>query len=91
MPVHKIRKKPTNVHAIFWAGDNFDEVKEFVGDYVFHEKDDAGSSYLFVYNTQENDWIHVPIGHYVIQGVAGEFYPCSVEVIEQTYDFVEVL
>lgn len=29
------------------------------------------------------------IGDYIIQGVAGELYPCKPDIFEMTYEFVE--
>lgn len=44
---------------------------------------------LEVFNTEERAWIIVPEGHWVMRGVKGELYPCSMDVLLQTYTLVE--
>lgn len=42
-----------------------------------------------IYNSLERCWVNMPRGHYLIRGVAGEFYPCEPEVFAKTYEVIE--
>ena len=35
-------------------------------------------------NTLEG-WVHIPFGHYLIQGMNGEFYPCDPDVFQKRW------
>ena len=76
------RKKPVEVKAVQWTGDNLGEVVRFGSDHIWLD----ASQRLRVETLEGtvvarlNDWI--------IQGVAGEFYPCKPQVFEQTYEAV---
>lgn len=85
MSIRAYRKKPVTVHAIQWTGDNYDEVKEFVGDSMetFHFKDTIGIRTL-------EGTMAAYAGSYIIRGVQGEFYPCRSDIFEETYVEVEL-
>jgi len=74
----KYRKKPVIVEAIryFDHETSHDAVREFVTAPI----DEVGRLEhqwtLEILNTAEKCWIPVPKGHWIIKGVAGEFYPC---------------
>lgn len=76
----KYRKKPVVIEAVRWRGDNAGECH-----------DHAGSAFRVVgqaqvYAEKEDTWVNCPVGHYVIKGVAGEFYPCDPDVFAATYE-----
>lgn len=76
------RKKPVEVEAMQFTGDNYEEVISWA------DSDD-------VYRrTFESDRIEVVTHHglaqaekgdWVVKGVDGEFYPCRPDVFEKTY------
>lgn len=80
-------KRPVEIQAVQWTGENEDEIKEFVG-----EK----ATFMTWYTVQKPDlMIHTlegyhraSIGDYVIRGVKGEFYPCKPDIFEETYEEV---
>ena len=41
---------------------------------------------LEVWNDQESAWIPCPVGHSVVKGRLGEFYPISPAAIAETYE-----
>lgn len=87
----KFRKKPVVVEAVQWFkhGDH-----QMVAPYVRTEMRDG---YEEVVRDESKGWIKtlegghvVSPGDWIIQGVAGEFYPCKPTIFEATYDAVEV-
>lgn len=88
----KYRKKPVVIDAIQWAGGDYECLNNFCG----HEWSRADvqemafddPEQVVVYNKEERQWLHVPVGHWIIRGLKGEYYPCSPDVFEQTYEAV---
>lgn len=86
--IKKYRKKPVEIEAIQYIGNNVEEVEEFVGNQLLRYN-----------NTQEeNDYsLGIPtlegimkasVEDYIIRGVRNEFYPCKPEIFRITYDEV---
>lgn len=71
------RKKPVEVQAVQWNGNNVGEVLEFCG--KARIKDDS----IFI-DTLEGT-MEAKTGDYIIKGVKGEFYPCKPDIFEDTY------
>ena len=90
---HKYRKKPVEIEAIQWKGDNQEEVFAFLG--YTGETDLAISTPHFFYNPSNGLWILTLEGQmraskhdYIIKEVKGEYYPCKPDIFEMTYDEV---
>ncbi len=81
----KYRKKPVVIDAFRWTGD-LDQVEVPVwiveaiksGDVRFVEEG-------MIIKTLEGDHL-ARRGDYIIQGVAGEIYPCKPYIFEATYE-----
>lgn len=84
--VNKYVKKPLEIEAIKWTGDNFIEVDEFVT--AKHET--FPSKGIVIINTLEGD-MAANKGDYIIKGIKGEFYPCKEDIFLDTYYRVEVV
>ncbi len=82
----KVRKRPVVVEAVQWNEANYDEILETLGATSDHIRP-AGYGELFI-ETLEGDRIARP-GHWIIRGVAGEFYSCSSEIFAETYELVD--
>jgi hypothetical protein len=88
------RKRPVEVRTLEWTGDNLDELLMFCGPFpdgsapLFTGPDPADGIYASarVWNSEERDWINVPVGHHLVAGPLGEFYPISPEALARTYD-----
>lgn len=78
-------KKPVEVQAVQWTGENYDEICKFIG---HHPKLIYGSfgPYIII-ETLEGDH-HALVSDWIIRGVKGEFYPCKPDIFEQTYEEV---
>lgn len=93
------RKKPVEIEAIQWTGENQREMFNFLTDY---EKTDeymtaSGKNFYIdhskvkgglIIRTLEGEHI-ASIGDYIIKGVAGEFYPCKPDIFTRTYSLAE--
>lgn len=81
-----VRKKPVEVTALQWTGDN----EAFVRSFVANDSNIRmrGDNNIDLYNTEEKAWIPVALWHFIIKGIKGEFYPCSPEVFNRTYDII---
>jgi len=77
----KYRKKPVEIDAIKWTGENLDEIKAFMGYYEYAKGE-------LIIHTLEGK-MKASRGDFIIKGVNGEFYPCKPDIFEKTYDLVE--
>lgn len=72
------RKKPIEVQAVQWNGENVGEVLGFCkgarieGDSIFIDTLEGAME------AKKED--------YIIKGVKGEFYPCKPDIFEATYE-----
>lgn len=81
----RYRKKPVVVDAVQWTGENLAEIRGFVvgGGGRLQVSIAYG---LSIWNEPEQQWISAPHGHWIIKGVAGEFYPCEPGIFAATYE-----
>ena len=80
----RYRKKPVEVEAIQYTGENHTEIEEFMG---VSGLADAHPYAVFI-STLEGQ-MRASVGYWIIKGVAGEFYPCKPDIFEQTYEAVK--
>lgn len=97
----KYRKKPVEIEALQWTGENQREMFDFLTNGMMKDQYMASESEIFridhfamagglIIKTLEGEHI-TSIGDYIIKGVAGEFYPCKPDIFERTYERVPVL
>lgn len=88
----KYRKKPVEIEAIQYTGDNGWEINNWSNGNVYESpvleptEDDSTGKYVQV-NTLEGVMIG-RVGWFIIRGIKGEYYPCDPDIFEQTYDIV---
>lgn len=86
----KFRKKPVVINAIQWKGGDTKELSDFCGrdwtraDVVDMAFDDPEQ--VVIWNKAERQYLNVPVGHWLIRGVQGEYYPCKPDIFEETYE-----
>jgi hypothetical protein len=80
----KYRKKPVEIEAIQWDGENTTEILAFCSDCYSYLRNDLP---VLAINTLEGN-MTASIGDYVIKGIKGEFYACKPDVFLLTYDQV---
>jgi len=81
----KYRKKPVEIEAVEFSGQNFDDVIAFTNGQAQYDPEEINPGLLI--HTLEGV-MRVNAGDFVIKGVQGEFYPCKPDIFEQTYDAV---
>jgi len=74
----KYRKKPVEIDAIQWTGDNRLEIFDFCNMSYINDQE-------LRIQTLEGSMI-ASVGDYIIKGVKGEFYPCKPDIFEMTYE-----
>jgi hypothetical protein len=93
----KFQKKPVIVEAIQWKGGDYKILDEFCGrnwgraDAVGQEvwpSEISDAEQVMVFNTAEQSWLPVPVGHWIVRGIQGELYPCKPDIFEATYQWV---
>ncbi len=94
----KYRKKPIEIEAVQFTGDNECEIAEFMGipitglqmsvDTVLRADGDYRENTHIHINTPEGTMI-ANCGDYIIKGIKGEFYPCKPDIFNETYEEVE--
>ncbi len=87
----KYRKKPVEVEARKWDGGDYEWLNEFCG--LNWGRADAqdmpnyeAKENVVVWNTMERQWLHLPVGYWLIRGIMGELYPCEPDIFSLTYE-----
>jgi len=79
----RYRKKPIEIEAIQWIGNNFKECENFInGDLVPLHRSEV------LISTLEGDMV-ASKGDFIIRGINGEFYPCKPDIFKKTYEPVK--
>jgi hypothetical protein len=99
MIIKEYRKKPVTVRALKWEGGSdkfFNKVKDTLDRFVglnwgrasMHKVpwNHEDKEEVVIYNHLEKCWIPCPVGHFIVQGVLGEFYPVEPEAFRKTYE-----
>lgn len=79
-------KRPVEVEAIEWTGENFEEIKEFCKPRLAFINSGPYNTDLII-ETLEGDH-HAQIGDFIIKGIKGECYPCKPDIFAATYEAV---
>jgi len=89
--IKKYRKKPVVIEAYqldYPYGRNAILVSEWCNADIKNDGEPFEyRKYYLTIHTLEGDHTAKP-GDYIIKGVRGEFYPCDMEIFEETYDEV---
>lgn len=90
----KYKAKPCEIEAVQWDGLNLEEIKQFVGESLIYDINDAawkvgkGAPHVDMkIRTLEGDMIATK-GDYIVKGLRGELYPCKPDVFEKKYEAV---
>lgn len=83
MTVSRYRKKPLEIEAIKWSGENIEEVLDFMKwRNAGHDKRVG----LEIHTLEGT--IKASIGDFIIKGIHGEYYPCKPDIFSKTYDVI---
>lgn len=83
--IRKYIKKPVEIEACQFTGDNIDEIIEFTNGKAKYvaERHPYGARYCII-PTLEGEFKAV-LGDYIIKGVQGEFYSCKPWIFDMSY------
>lgn len=81
----KYTKKPVEIEAVQWTGENLLEVLNFCSSCFSYER--HGQKVLTISTLEGN--MNASHGDFIIKGVKGEFYACKPDIFEMTYDKVD--
>lgn len=82
--MHRYVKKPVEIDAIQWTGENTKEILAFCVECFSYQKNDIN---ILVINTLEGSMKATPMD-YIIKGIKGEFYACKPDVFIMSYEQV---
>ena len=87
----RYRKKPLEIEAIQWTGNNTNQIKEFSQNKVYIKEplDFDGKSMGFLIIATGDARYTANIGDYIIKGINNEFYVCKNDIFHITYEVVE--
>lgn len=100
----KFRKKPVEIEAIQWTGENLREVITFTDGPPDTRSIHAGMKWeqyedlvkrdgLMIYTLEDGPdrkaKHYASIGDWIIRGVKGELYPCKPDIFDATYEKVK--
>lgn len=93
MSVQTFRKKPVEIQAVQWTGDNEDEIQAWTGGAIGFHKIDPGEhvdnpdATAALYVAANSIWLAIETGEWVIRDSKG-FYPCKADVFAASYEEV---
>jgi hypothetical protein len=79
----RFRKKPVEIEAIQWTGENLLEICNFMGKMHIETKNNC----LVIKTLEGNHYARK--GDWIVKGVKGEFYPVKPDIFEMTYEKVD--
>lgn len=87
----RYRKKPLEINALRWTGNNLQEIKDFAGDDVsFTKRMNLNDEEVISLKVKTKEGVlEAPVGSYIIRGIEGEYYPCDPQIFHKTYEPVE--
>lgn len=78
MPAQTYQTRRVEIQAIQWLGDNFQEIHDWSDGAFRRRRPGVGVDTLEGFMTAN-------VTDYIIRGLAGEFYPCRVDVFHLKY------
>lgn len=93
----KFRRKPLEVDAFRWTGDNLREITEQLHSTIPPTHATVGDTFdqtglnLQVWNETHGSFVTVKPGEWVVIGsLPGDYYPMSDDAVRATFELVEV-
>lgn len=91
----RFRKRPVEVDAWQWCGDNADELAVFAGPNfaVLDDEDRANcndpEATAQIFDRLHATWVLVYTRDWIVRGIRGEYYPIKDDVLWDTYEAAE--
>lgn len=93
--IETFRKKPVIVDTVLWDGtwERLAEIRDWIDSATTTWPEQPAFTFdpasgLRLWNDQENCYVDCPVGHRVVKGRLGEFYPISPAAVAETYERV---
>lgn len=80
-----VRKRPIEVEAMLWTGDNYGEIIRWSNEIWGY---DPSGGTLSIHTLE--GIMTANKGDYIIKGVLGEFYPCKPKIFDSTYEVISL-
>jgi len=84
--MRRYTKKPVEIEALQWTGENKAEIFDFCSLSYFNTELETGALNLMIQTLEGS--MSASVGDYIIKGVRGEFYACKPDIFALTYDEV---
>jgi hypothetical protein len=85
---HTYRKKPVEIQAIQFTGDNIEQIWDAFGTAGIYDPTEKNLNALLL-TTIDGEKVPCPVGHWVIaEPVPNRFYPCDPGVFADRYEAV---
>lgn len=87
----QFRAKPIIIEAMLWEGGAYDCLERFCGrnwnraDAV-DERGPKDAEQIVVFNSLQDQWLNVPVGHWIVRDVRGSLSAWAPEVFEALYE-----
>ena len=86
--IKKYVKKPIEVEAVQWTGDNAREIEEFTNWRACQNIYGDGYGKSMVIETLQGETEAIA-GCYIIKDANGECYPCKADIFKETYEEIK--
>lgn len=81
----RFRKRPVEILALQFTGDNIEALWDWAtAGVIYGPTEDDPKAYVITLEGRQA----LPVGNWLIRGVAGEFYSCDPDIFDATYDAV---
>jgi hypothetical protein len=85
--IQKFRKKPVEIEAVKWDGNNVVEIQMFISNGSWHWISEKDGVTLYIATLEGK--MKADIGDWIVKGVKGEFYPCKPDIFDATYEKIK--
>lgn len=79
-------KRPVEVEAVQWTGDNRPEIWDFCSLCYFNTDMESGELKLMIQTLEGT--MEASKGDYIIKGIQGEFYPVKENIFNLSYELI---
>lgn len=79
-------KRPVEVEAVQWTGDNRPEIWDFCSLSYFNTDMETGKLKLMIQTLEGT--MEASKGDYIIKGIQGEFYPVKENIFNLSYELI---
>jgi len=87
MGVRRFRKRPVEVEAIRYDGENAGEILSWATRFTLEDPVEQALSDNLIVHTLHGQTTAVP-GDWILKGPQGDFWPCQPEIFEDSYEIV---